>query len=50
MIGADAKSFWGFLLAVFLAVGTAVAILPGCGDDNDLNDSDYDTDTGIIVD
>ena len=28
------SSVWAFLLAMFLAVGAAVAILPGCGDDN----------------
>ena len=43
MRGTDAKSIWAFLLAVFLAVGTAV--LPGCSDDN-LNDGHSD-DTGI---
>ena len=28
------SSVWAFLLAMFLAVGAAVAILPGCGDDD----------------
>ena len=44
MRGTDAKSIWAFLLAVFLTVGAAVVILPGCGDDNLSDyDSDYDT-------
>jgi hypothetical protein len=49
MRGTDAKSIWGFLLATFLAVGTAVAILPGCADDSDRGFSDSDTgyDTGV---
>ena len=29
------SSVWAFLLTMFLAVGAAVAILPGCGDDQD---------------
>jgi hypothetical protein len=29
------SSVWTFLLMIFLAIGTAVAILPGCSDDND---------------
>ena len=29
------SSVWAFLLMIFLAVGAAVAILPGCADDND---------------
>jgi len=49
MRGTDAKSIWAFLLAVFLAVGTAVAILPGCGDDDPAGRHSDDTgyDTGI---
>jgi hypothetical protein len=31
------SSVWKFLLAMFLAVGTAVAILPGCADDSEGN-------------
>jgi hypothetical protein len=47
MRGTDAKSIWAFLLATFLAVGAAVAILPGCADDSDRGyDSDTDYDTG----
>ena len=44
----DAKSIWAFLLAVFLAVGTAAVILPGCGDDNraDRRSDDAGDDTG----
>ena len=40
--------FYSFLLATFLAVGAAVAILPGCADDSDRGFSDSDTgyDTG----
>ena len=37
------SSVWAFLLAMFLAVGAAVAILPGCGDDNDLGFDSGDT-------
>ena len=38
------SSVWKFLLTMFLAIGAAVAILPGCADDSD-NGSDSDTDT-----
>jgi len=37
------RSIWAFLLTIFLAVGAAVSVLPGCADDSDLGDSDYDT-------
>ena len=35
MRGTGVKPIWSFLLAIFLAVGAAVAILPGCSDDMD---------------
>ena len=37
------SSVWAFLLLIFLAVGAAVSVLPGCSDDNDLADSGYDS-------
>jgi hypothetical protein len=39
------SSVWAFLLTMFLAVGAAVAMLPGCADDNDRgfdSDTDYE--------
>jgi hypothetical protein len=42
MRATGAKAFWGFLLAVILAIGAAVSILPGCSDDNAGTDSDSD--------
>ena len=50
MRGTGAKAFWGFLLATILAIGAAVSILPGCGDDNVLGDSDYDTGRPPVAD
>jgi hypothetical protein len=39
----EAKSIWAFFLAIFLAIGAAVAILPGCSDeDGDGGDSRSD--------
>ena len=46
MRGTNTKSIWAFLLTMFLAVGTAVAILPGCGDDNDEAIGSDSEDTG----
>ena len=42
------SSVWAFLLTMFLAVGSAVAILPGCSDDNraGLHSDDTVEDTG----
>ncbi len=34
MRGTDAKSIWAFFLAIFLAIGAAVVILPGCSDED----------------
>lgn len=36
------STVWAFLLTMFLAVAAAVAVLPGCGDDDDLSDSGFD--------
>jgi hypothetical protein len=43
MRGTGAKAFWGFLLAMILAIGAAVSILPGCSDDNAPVITDSDT-------
>jgi hypothetical protein len=36
-------SVWLYLFAAFAAVGIAVAVLPGCGDDTTDEDSDTDS-------
>jgi hypothetical protein len=35
-------SIWAFLLTVFAAVGLAVAVLPGCGDDTSFDEPDVE--------
>jgi hypothetical protein len=37
------SSVWAFLLTMFLAVGAAVTILPGCSDDLDRGGLDSDS-------
>jgi hypothetical protein len=37
------SSVWAFLLTMFLAVGAAVAILPGCSDNIDRPGADSDS-------
>ena len=39
------SSAWTFLLMIFLAVGAAVAVLPGCSDDNDPAIVPFDSDS-----
>ncbi len=38
----ESGSVWQFLLTAFAAVALAVAVLPGCGDDDTSPDSEYE--------
>jgi hypothetical protein len=44
------SSVWVYLLTAFAAVGLAVAVLPGCGDDTRDDDDDSDSESQYIPD